>query len=261
MTETQKAIRAQIKLGEIELDVFQLPDGKYGFSSTSIANILGLSSHKRVGEILTSKSLKPKTAIALGLGKNEDFTLKLPKISTSDSGNINFLKLELLMLIVSYEAYKNDNEFAQSVLEASLAESLERRADAAFGVLRTEEERNIQFAVRLEGICSRHFWTDTICEYIKTHEVSENYKRFIYSNVSDCVNLKLFGMKAKTVREHFDLPDGALLRDFLPSETLKIIDTIEKATALRVRQTDSEPYQALKDVISLLGIEPDPNRL
>jgi hypothetical protein len=31
---TQKAVRAQIKLGDIDLDVFQLPDGSYRYSQT-----------------------------------------------------------------------------------------------------------------------------------------------------------------------------------------------------------------------------------
>lgn len=257
-----KAIRATIQLGDMELDVFQLPDGSYGFSSTGIAAILGLSSHKRVGEILTSKALKPKTGIALGLGKTEDFRLDLAKVSTLDSGNINFLPLNLLMLIVGYEAYKNDNEFAQAILEASLTEAIERRADNAFGVLRTEQERNDRFQIRFDGILSRHFWTDSISEYIKTHpDLSENYKRWVFHNVSDTVNLALFGLTAKKVREHYQLENGMSVREMLNSRTLKLIDTIENAAATRVLETDSEPKQAIKDVIHLLGIEPSQDRL
>lgn len=252
MSSVIKAVRAQITLGDIELDVFQLPDGSYVMSSTQIAELMGR----------TEKYYRPKylsKELQALLGERLATVQSLTKVAF-ESTRINPLPLDVVGICFAFEASKG-NQTALGLVVASQIESLERRADAAFGVLRTEEERNQRFATRLEGICSRHFWTDTIYEYIKTHDVSDNYIRFIYTNVSDCVNLKLFGMKAKKVREYFGLSDGLLLRDFLPSETLKIIDTIEKATAVRVRQTDSEPLQALKDVISLLGIEPDSSRL
>jgi hypothetical protein len=255
-----KAVRAVMQLGDMELDVFRLPDGEYGFSSTGIANILGLSSHRRVGQILTSERLKRKTSIALGLGKNEDFKLSFKKISSDNAGNINFIPLNLVYLLIQYESHVNQNPIADSLAGACISESLERRADNAFGVLRTEQERNERFVTRRDSILSRTFWTDVIEDYMKNHEVSDNYRRFIYNNVSDYLNRSLFGKSSKEIREHYNIGNYSP-RDYFPSQTLKLVDTIEKATGVRVKNNNVDPKQALKDVVSMLGIEPDENRL
>jgi hypothetical protein len=287
MTSTQKAVRATINLGGIQLNVFQLPDGSYGFSSTEIADILGLTSHRRVRQILTSAAMKANTIAVLSANKtaqyeaDQEITQKQPKANDSiaikpdifdenslniarvsaDVGIVNFIPLNLLMLVVNYEAYKNDNQRAQAILQASLAEAIERRADSAFNIQRAEQERNERFATRYDGILSRNFWTDTIDSYCKTHEVSDNYRKFIYINVSDIVNKALFGLTSKQLREYYDLPNNRSVRDMLPSDTLKDVDMLEKAAARRVENTGSCPKQALKDMIALIGFEPSSDRL
>ncbi len=153
-------------------------------------------------------------------------------------------------------AFQTQNVKAIALLAASQSEALERRADAAFGVMREEEERNARFVTRRDSIISRHFWTDCIDRYCKTHEVSDNYRRWVYLNVSDYLNKALFGMKSKEIRQHYDIGENSP-RDYFPTETLKIVETIEKATALRVKMTDSCPKQAIKDVVALLGVEAD----
>jgi hypothetical protein len=248
-----KATRATITLGNIELDVFQLLDGSYRWSANQITKAIDIR-HSRVAEICASKQAQSLIGEKFQVA---DFS---PKKLNSDVGNISGYTTEVAFFVWQYESCKG-NVLAQALVFASGVEVLERRADAAFDVIRTEEERNTRFQLRFDGILSRNFWTDVIAEYIKTHDVSDNYKRFVYINVSDAVNLALFGLKAKTIRLHYDLRDGDSVRDVLPSRTLKLIDTIENAAATRVVETDSEPKQAIKDVIHLLGIEPKSTRL
>lgn len=82
--------------------------------------------------------------------------------------------------------------------------------------------------------------------------VSDNYKRFIYINVSDMVNKAVLGTTAKKFREGLSLPEDIPTRDYLTSEQLKRIDTIEKAAGMRVKRDNLCPKQAVKDVISLI---------
>ena len=152
------------------------------------------------------------------------------------------------------------NRKALALVAACGVEALERRADNAFGVLRTEQERNERFVTRRDSILSRTFWTDVIEDYTKTHEVSDNYRRFVYNNVSDYLNRSLFGKSSKEIREHYNIGNYSP-RDYFPSQTIKLVDTIEKATGVRVKNNNVDPKQALKDVVSMLGIEPDENRL
>ena len=204
--------------------------------------------------------LESKEAQALA-GQGLDLSHFSPIKFNSSVGKHLGYTLAQVMFVWQYEAFKG-NQKAFALVMACGVESLERRFDTAFGILRTEEERNERFQIRFDGILSRHFWTDSISEYIKTHpDLSENYKRWVFHNVSDTVNLALFGLTAKKVREHYQLENGMSVREMLNSRTLKLIDTIENAAATRVLETDSEPKQAIKDVIHLLGIEPSQDRL
>ncbi len=254
MSTVIKAIRATMMLGDTELEVFQKPGGDYVTNSTNLSNLLEITQKEIIINYL-SQELKAR------LCKHPKFLQMGEKLSVeSVKVKINAIPIELVGLICSHYA-KKGNKVAEAILEASLIEALERRADNAFNVLRTEEERNQRFVVRRDGILSRNFWTDCIQEYCKTHEVSEDYKKWIYANVSDMVNMALFGIKSKAVKEHYQLPKGISIRDYLPSETLKLVDTIEKASAVRVQNNDVCPKQALKDVIGILGIEPSQDRL
>jgi hypothetical protein len=242
---TTKASRAVITLGDIQLDVFQLPDETYFMSSSNIAEALDMTEYSFRGKYM-SKELK---AI---LETSPRFVVFGEKLSIEDNNvKVNAIPLELVSLIFGHYASKG-NVKATALLIASLTEALERRADAAFGIKRTEEEYNQRLVIRRDGILSRFFWTDVIDEYLRTHEVSDNYKRFIYNHVSDMVNKAVLGMTAKQFRESQGLPDGITTRDYCTTAQLKQIDTIENAAAMRVKRDDICPKQALKDIISLI---------
>ncbi|MGL5076887.1 MAG: hypothetical protein ACRDBG_13830 [Waterburya sp.] len=244
---TIKAVRATITLGDIELDVFQLPDGKYFLSVMQLAESIGIS-HKRFAEfreLKLAQSLYP-----------EGFRMAEKVKVEGGTKPVSIISLDDVSKYWTLAAFQTQNQIAIALLAASQTEALERRADNAFNVIRTEKERNERFVTRRDGILSRHFWTDCIEHYCKTHEVSDNYKKFVYIHVSDYLNKALFGMNSKQLLEHYDLISGSP-RDYFPSETLKLIDTIEKATAVRVDKNDVCPKQALKDVVGMLGIEPD----
>jgi hypothetical protein len=235
---TIKAVRATITLGDIELDVFQLPDGGYYFTQSVLKTIhitlSNTSGKKYVKPILEANSALLQTA------QLEGNPVKLKLIPMSLFGEIVGIYAKL------------GNEYCIAILVACFEEALERRADAAFNVIRTEEERNQKFTIRRDGIISRYFWTDVIDEYLRTHEVSDTYKRFIYNHVSDAVNKAVLGMTAKQFRDSLGLPNHVSTRDYCTTEQLKQIDTIEKASGMRVKRDDMCPKQAIKDVISLI---------
>ncbi len=248
MNTVIKAIRATILLGDIELDVLQFPDGSYHLFINQLNQELSIKASDSTGK----KYLQP-------LIDKEPNRVNQASVEGIKS-NLKTLSIDLVSEAI--QAYAQiGNQKCIAIAIACLAESLERRADAAFNVIRTEAERNERLDTRISGILSRYFWTDLIDAYIRSHEVSDNYKRFVYVNVSDSVNRALFGKSAKQVREHYGLRPGDSIREFLPTESLKLIDTIEKASGVRVQNNDICPKQAIKDVVSLLGIEPDSSRL
>jgi hypothetical protein len=239
-----KAIRATIKLGDIKLDVFQLPDGSYRYSKTGIEASLGFEPTRRAyRNFLTSKDAKALRAKELTGGdiKFKDITHTYTLVSQ-----------EQVTLFWGFQA-QNGNSDALALLMAVAQEALERRADSAFGVKRTEEQRNQFLKARMEGKCVRRTLTDSIKEYIDRHpELSENYSRFVYSNCTDCVNLVVLGAKSKQVKVELDLKPTGLLRDVIPYATLREIEAVEVLAGRLIDAEDQEPLEACKKALQLI---------
>ncbi len=147
MAESVRAVRATVQIGSLTVDGFQLPDGGYRMSQTQAAECVGLS-ERNAREFLQSKALQA----LLG----EGYTPATSEIE-SDAGQsrggsrIRALPLEVVgayWLWQSARGYKK----ALSLVMALLIESLERRFDSAFGVTRTEEERNELLSQRVQRL-------------------------------------------------------------------------------------------------------------
>ncbi|MEG3836268.1 MULTISPECIES: hypothetical protein [unclassified Microcoleus] len=141
---TVKAISATILLGAIGLHVYQLPDGGY---KVDAIGVMGAVDKK--GSALT-KFLAGKSALALPFGRY-NFTQAQ---SIPVEGNAQLIKPIPIALATAYwlnEATKG-NVKAQALVQASMAESIERRADAAFSHKRTEREYNVRFGKFVDSV-------------------------------------------------------------------------------------------------------------
>lgn len=166
------AERATIYLGNISREVFMLPDGQYVLSQTQVAEAVG-KTKVSFGDFLASKS--PEALPYKGFrGKK-----------TSIKGNnaqINIIPVDLAVAYWTKEAIVG-NVTAARLLGACAAESIERRADNAFGVQRAEEERQELLRIRLESKRIRRRLTDAVKTYIDRHpELSENNRKWLYVN-------------------------------------------------------------------------------
>jgi hypothetical protein len=134
---TQKATRATIKLGNIELDCYQMPDGSYWFSQNQMKEQLRILSGNSTGK----KHLKPLL----------DANIHLVSSSKVEGTNATAKLLHIDLFKQAVQAYaKMGNQYCNEVIEACFAEALERRADAAFGIKRTEQERNDRLEARID---------------------------------------------------------------------------------------------------------------
>jgi hypothetical protein len=104
--------------------------------------------------------------------------------------------------------------------------------------------------VRNASKATRKIETDGIKYYLDKHpELSDGYRRFIYSNVSDAVNKAVFGKTAKQLRVERNLPDNIPLRDTHDADSLKLIDRIEDFAVRLIHRQDLEPLEAIKQAI------------
>ncbi len=144
---SSKARRAIVRIGGLEVEGYQLPDGSYRFSQTEAAQVVG---NPEIGSrrFLTSKAIKA----LLGKTYRPD-TFTVERGSRGGNPQINGLPLEVVSAYWFTQAQQG-NKQAIALTWALLTESLERRFDNAFGVERSESERNqrlTEYLIQLEG--------------------------------------------------------------------------------------------------------------
>ena len=145
MSESIKAHRATVAIGALTVDAFMLPDGSYRMSQTQAADLVGLS-ERNAREFLDSKTFERLAG--------EGYTPAIFDIDSEQSrGQSRFrgLPLEVVVIYWVYQCYRG-NKQAFSLLIALATESLERRFDNAFGVVRTEQERNDATTTRIKAL-------------------------------------------------------------------------------------------------------------
>jgi hypothetical protein len=141
MSESIKATRATVAIGGLTVDAFMLPDGSYRMSQTQASEAVGLS-RQNVSDFLRSNAIKT----LLGEGYTSPISGdKQIEIGSEDDkrgqSRFNSLPLEIVGAYWLWQSYRG-NKKALALCMALITESLELRFDNAFGVVRTESERN-----------------------------------------------------------------------------------------------------------------------
>ncbi len=142
---SDKAKQATISLGELEVDGFQMPDGSYRMSQAQATQAI------EEPPVYALRFLGAKGAKAL-LGEGyTDYKPESVEVEATNQSRgqtrINALPLEVVSAYWLYRAFRGNRQ-AMLLCMALLSENLERRFDAAFGIERTESERNQRLAQR-----------------------------------------------------------------------------------------------------------------
>jgi len=141
---TVKAISATILLGAIPLVVYQLPDGGYKVDAIGVMGAVDKQKQS------LTRFINGKSPLALPFsGYNFTQAESIPV-----EGNAQLIKPIPILLATAYwlnQANKG-NQRAQALVQASMAESIERRADAAFTIKRTQVEYNSRFTQTYQSV-------------------------------------------------------------------------------------------------------------
>jgi hypothetical protein len=149
MTDSVKASRSNVQLGSFTVDGFMLPDGSYRMSQAQAAEAI------EEAPVYALRFLQSKDSKAL-LGETyTDYTPESvevePEPGKRGQTRINALPLEIVTAYWLTRAYKG-NKKAFILSWALLTESLERRFDTAFGVVRSESERNDRLSRQVQAL-------------------------------------------------------------------------------------------------------------
>jgi hypothetical protein len=135
-----KAQKAVINFGDIELEVYQLPNGDYTLGQTQVGKSIG-KGHTSVIQFLSTTSpfaspykdfLEERSSEIIVQDEAFSFDLKVKPIP-----------IKITMAYWTYWAIKGNTK-AQALLAAGTEETLTRLADKAFGVAKTEAQYQAQ---------------------------------------------------------------------------------------------------------------------
>jgi hypothetical protein len=155
MSESIKATRAIIAIGSLSVEAFMLPDGSYRMSLSQAAECIGKPA-RGTFDFLQSKAFKRLLGEVQGTFdflpsnfpddyKPENFTVEIGDGSSQGQTRIRGLPLELVALYWAWESFRG-NRLALMMTVTLTTESLERRFDNAFGITRTDQERNARLS-------------------------------------------------------------------------------------------------------------------
>ena len=137
MTDSTRATRATVVIGSLTIDGFMLPDGSYRMSLTQAAECIGLTT-RNASDFLQSKAFKA----LMGGG----YTVPISEIEPDETqlrgaSRIRALPLEVVRKYWLWQVSRG-NKQAIALVDALMAETIERRFDRAFNVTRSEQERD-----------------------------------------------------------------------------------------------------------------------
>jgi hypothetical protein len=234
---TVKAVRGSIQVGDITINVYLLPDGSYRLAGRNVTDAIGEAANSLL-RICSVKSLKDLP--------HADLSLLQVKSNTGES----FVPVAIEDAVAYWAAMSNaGHKLATALLQALAIESIERRADVTFGRIVSEFERNERIKLRMQTIATRNELEDAIAWYCQTHEVSQNYAKFVYINATQALWIGTHGKIRKSVAECHGLTTGDDLRSALGDRPLQDIERVECLAARLIRDRGLEPVDAVEQAI------------
>ena len=233
MVSYPRAELADVRIGSLTFEGLMLEDGTFGIAVSQACILFQISINH------ASRDLK---ALLCNNFQFSKFRSKLhPKA-------VNVLLLKDFELVVFELALKR-NDIAIEFSRTLLGLSLHQLFSDAFCVKFEKEERQVWLDQRKNGKIVRHTLTDAIQDYIKSHDTSENYQKFIYNNVSDAVNRAIFNRRAKDLKEDWGVENP---RDGMNQQELQLLSEVENLTTRLIDKDQLEPMTAAKEAISRL---------
>ena len=249
-----EATRVRIALGSLEFDGYMITglvgeDGLpvFGFSMGQVGLLLGLTEDAGQASKVTIEKMKSKEAQT----RFPQGFVHHPKLSakgeTGKPYKVNILTIESFSKLLRLVS----NPKADLLGDALAGYSLRKIFSRSFGVKFTDEDAENWIAARFVGIEKRNQWTDAIKVWTLKPGVSENARKWVYSQVSDRLNKALTGKSAKEWTEKLGC-DSSTLRNYWNDRHLDTIADIEKHATKVLTKTGCTPMEALEAAIEFM---------
>jgi hypothetical protein len=182
----------------------------------------------------------------------------------------NLISTEDFMAMIMYAAVIGTRRQAIALLAAALYETLERRADHAFGVIRNEDEYIQKFEFRYASILLNKDLRSAIGEWIDSNQESiQDYirqysirggQRGIYASALGRIYEFLFGRNKKEINKLLDVKHYETPKNNVEVTQLQRIAQIEDLAAKYLRRKGMNPLDAINAAAEALMIDTEDPR-
>lgn len=256
-SEGERAKKKDITIGGIPMPVYMMPNGEYRWSMRQVSIAVGFS------EGWLSET---RRAGGNALAKLEEYGFKgdfiEDKVGFIES---NLVSTEDFMAAIMYAAVVGYKRPAIALMAAAFYETLERRADHAFGVIRDEDEYIQKFEYRYASIILNKSlraaikdWIqnnqDDIQEYTKEHSIRGG-QRGIYGTALGMIYQVIFGKNKGEINQLLDVAPYRTPKDTVHVTQLQRIAQIEDLATKYIERKGLSPLEAIKAAGDALMIE------
>ncbi len=235
---TIKATVAPVPFGSFTIEGLLLEDGSFAIALQQVAILFSVLPN--ASQIwVKQRTGKGFQFYKVKTNRNE---------GTRQNRNENALSLndfEKLLFEVTLEGNTAAIELSRSLVGLALQQLF----SDAFKLKFDADDRQAYLKERQAGKKVRRTLTDAIKSYLERHdELSDNYRKFIYSNVSDSLNRALFGKTSKSLCEDKQCSKDDL-RDNFTDKELQAINYREEHAMKLIDKMDAEPPEAMRQAI------------
>lgn len=253
-----------ITIGGIPIPVYMDGDGEYRWSMRQASKAVGFN------EGWLSDTLRTEGNALVRL---KGYGFKGDIVEFQGQGFIegNLISTEDFMAMIMYAAVIGVRRQAIALLAAALYETLERRADHAFGIIRDEDEYIQKFEFRYASILLNKDLRSAIGEWIENNQASlQEYtkqysikggQRGVYASALGKIYQLLFGRNKKEINELLDVKHYETPKNNVEVTQLQRIAQIEDLAAKYIRRKNMNPLEAINAAAEALMIDVEEPRL
>ena len=258
------AKRKEIKIGGTPMPVYMMPNGEYRWSMRQASKAVGYNEGWLRDTIQAGGN---------ALVKLKGYGFKGEIVESPGQGFIesHLVSTEDFMAMILYAVMVGYRKPAIALMAAAMQETLERRADHAFGVVRDEDEYIQKFEYRYASIMLNKDLRAAIGEWIQINEEQiQNYtkkhsirggQRGVYASALGEIYKVIFGRNKSQINEFLDVPGYKTPKDNVHINQLQRIAQIEDLAAKYMRRKSLNPLEAIRYAAEALMIEVEEPKL
>jgi len=254
-----------ILLGGSEIPVYLMPDGEYRWSMRQVSKAIGFN------EGWLSDTMRAE-GNALQVLKEKGFKGDLIELSGQGFIESNLISTTDFMAAIMYAAVIGMRRPAVALLASSLHETLERRADHAFGIIRDEDEYIQKFEYRYASILLNKNLKAAISDWISRTGIDgvnaycNEYKirggqQGVYATALGEIYQVLFGQNKRSINEVLGVKHYQTPKDNVEVTQLQRIAQIEDLASKYIMRKNLSPLEAIRAAADALMIELETPRL